>query len=350
MNDVEEKTKTTTAPRRRRPSPSLFWPLVLIAAGVYFLLQNLGIAPTLNWATALSLWPLVLILIGLNLVVRQAPRPLGTLLSLLVGIVAVGAFGYVLLTDAETLSARFGLPRTGQVIREEIAWAADVASVTATIDFHVPGGEMSALSDSADLIAGTVSYTDRLIFTRDVQGDEAVIRLDTEGTGGVFFGPMITNYSQADRWRIGLSPNVPLDLRVDVGSGPVTLRLEGLELTDLVVDGGSGRTEIALPAGSYDANLDVSSGAVGLTLPAGGAQNLVIDGGSGALTIRLPAGMAARVELDPGSGAFRPDARFSQVSAGENNEIWETEGYATAAERVDLTIDQGSGAIRIEAP
>jgi hypothetical protein len=40
------------------------------------------------------------------------------------------------------------------------------------------------------------------------------------------------------RWEIGLSPDVPMDLYVDVGSGSAALYLMGLELTSFEIDGG----------------------------------------------------------------------------------------------------------------
>jgi LiaI-LiaF-like transmembrane region len=49
-----------------------FWPGVLIAAGVYFLLYNLG---ALWWLRADIFWPIVLIAIGIWLIVRQRARP-----------------------------------------------------------------------------------------------------------------------------------------------------------------------------------------------------------------------------------------------------------------------------------
>jgi hypothetical protein len=44
----------------------LFWPIVLIVVGVYFLLRNLG------WVRDDIFWPLVLIAIGLWLILRRA--------------------------------------------------------------------------------------------------------------------------------------------------------------------------------------------------------------------------------------------------------------------------------------
>jgi hypothetical protein len=49
----------------------LFWPIVLIVVGVYFLLSNLG---WLNWLRADIFWPLVLIALGVWLIARRGWR------------------------------------------------------------------------------------------------------------------------------------------------------------------------------------------------------------------------------------------------------------------------------------
>jgi hypothetical protein len=51
--------------------PEYFWPVVLVVAGAYFLLHNLGL---LDWLRGDIFWPLVLIGIGLWLIVRRSWR------------------------------------------------------------------------------------------------------------------------------------------------------------------------------------------------------------------------------------------------------------------------------------
>jgi len=94
---VEDEREETEMGNARRGGRSLLWPLGLIALGVAFLLDNLNIVPPLDWAAAWRYWPLALIFTGLNIVVVQARRPLGTLLSLLVTAAALVTFGYLLL-------------------------------------------------------------------------------------------------------------------------------------------------------------------------------------------------------------------------------------------------------------
>jgi len=47
---------------------SLFWPVVLIGAGVILLLRNLGVLQNFDLQTLLRLWPLILVVIGLDLI------------------------------------------------------------------------------------------------------------------------------------------------------------------------------------------------------------------------------------------------------------------------------------------
>ena len=48
-----------------------FWPVVLVALGIYFLLRNLGL---LAWLNGDIVWPVLLIILGVWLIVRRT-RP-----------------------------------------------------------------------------------------------------------------------------------------------------------------------------------------------------------------------------------------------------------------------------------
>jgi hypothetical protein len=47
----------------------LFWPVVLVVLGVYFLLNNLGL---LTWLRGDIVWPVVLIALGVWIIVRRS--------------------------------------------------------------------------------------------------------------------------------------------------------------------------------------------------------------------------------------------------------------------------------------
>ncbi len=353
---IDEKEEKEEEKKERKPGRSMFGPILLIGIGIVLLLANLGRLPDLNWEAALSLWPLLLIFIGLNIIVRQVPRPVGTWLSLLVALIAVAVFGYVLLYSGEsTIFSSNALWSPGNAKQETISLPADdLTEASVSIDFNAAGADVFPLRDSRDLIEAEVSYNGELIFDSDVSGDKATVHLETVDNQGLFFWANPESWfgsAELSRWSVGLDPEVPTDLFLNLASGSVALDLDELSLSDLIVDGGSGSSEIQLPGGEYEASYDVGSGRVTMTLPAFGQQAFVIDGGSGSLTIYVPSSTEVYLEADKGSGGLRiSDDRFSNISGDESDDqvIWQTEGYSQGQDQIELFIDVGSGAVRIQ--
>ena len=332
----------------RRRGRSLFGPIILIALGIYFLLVNMGIISGLNWVGVLQLWPLILVFLGVNILARQAPGALGTLLSGLVAITAVALFGYVLLVGEDNpLLNRLGITNNVEVVREEIEFAAgDIEQARINIDLDAVDGEISALADSPNLIEGTVSYTGELIFETDTSGNQAEITLDARDNRFPFISIGGLGYDEGDDWQVGLNPEVVTDLNVDAGSGALRLDLAGLTLSDLTIDTGSGSSEIFLPGGEYGVEMDSGSGSTEMTLAEDGQYHINFDAGSGNLTLYLPPTTAARINFDGGSGRLQvEDDRLQQVSGDEQDGVWETAGFETADSFAELTIDVGSGSV-----
>ncbi|MEA2573286.1 MAG: hypothetical protein QOH93_584, partial [Chloroflexia bacterium] len=124
-------------------------PLLLISAGVLFLLNNLGVVPWSIWETLGRLWPLVLIAIGVDLVVgRRSP-----LIALLLIVAIIGTGGALVYANGG-FNAPGGLASAPLNIPLNNAQSADVH-----VDMGVGSLSVGSISGDGDLLAtGNLDY------------------------------------------------------------------------------------------------------------------------------------------------------------------------------------------------
>src|SRR6185503_2000477 len=73
-------------------SRPIFWPLVLVAAGLLWLLTNFGVIDIGNLGILFTLWPVLLIGLGLDILVRSRWPAISNLIALIIvtlGVLAV---------------------------------------------------------------------------------------------------------------------------------------------------------------------------------------------------------------------------------------------------------------------
>lgn len=295
--------------------PSLIGPLILITIGVLFLLANLGALPFSFWEIATRFWPLLLILIGLDIILGRRSL-LGSLAILLLWIALVAGVLWLAFAQGGGL-----LPSAAMVSDELAQPLGDIKSATVELNIGTARTNVTTLgSDTNDLMKGTFRHAagTRVVKTYNVAGSEGRLALKEEGVSFVFFGG-----GSVSRWEIGLNPQVPIALRINGGVGRATLDLAALNLTSL--------------------NIDAGIGAVDVTTPKSGVVTLRVNGGVGSATITIPPGVAARIRVDGGLGGIRVDeSRFPKFGS-----VYQSADYATATNKIDIDVDGGVGSITI---
>lgn len=339
------------APEKRRASRSAFAPIVLIAAGIVFLLNNLGVVGVLDWPAALRFWPLALIFLGLNVLVVQLRPPAGTILSALVGLAAVAVFGTLLLRGApDGVLRSLGVP-DGPDLKEETFALTPGAAETAGVTLHLSNYPSRIAAGNGDhVVGGTIWTSTGVDMKPSGAGDDRVEVSVGELPGGMVLNPLswISAPDEGYTWEIDLTPDLPLDLHLDAGNGPVTADLAALTLASLRLDASNGRFTAGLPDGDYDVRMESGNGGVELALPAAGSQTVRLDGGNGRIEISLPQGVEARVEYDTGNGGLTVDGRFERVQGDRDEGVYETAGYSAGGEGVVLIIETGNGSVEID--
>lgn len=310
---------------RRKSQRSFFWPIMLISLGVLLLLSNLGIVAWSTWNLLWRFWPLILVAVGIDVLFGQRSA-FGSIISafLILALIAVVA-GAVFFAD--------NLPFLNNISNDS-SWNTahlqheldDYDSANIFIDWTSPPGNLYALNGSEFLIEGDITYQGELFFDVDYRGDIADVNLDTRVVSS--WTPSFQGSPRA-KWEIGLTPEIPLDLSLDTGSGSCDFDLSELIITDLYLDSGSGSIRLALPED----------------------QSFVfeLDSGSGSVQIDLPENTGVRVVLDSGSGSFNPGNNYDLISGERRGDgVWESDNYDSADYTIELTIDQGSGSINFK--
>ncbi|MGQ9599075.1 MAG: LiaI-LiaF-like domain-containing protein [Anaerolineae bacterium] len=297
---------------RRQRLPSLFWPVILITAGVLFLLDNLGML-NVNFWQLWRLWPIVLILAGLDILVASRSW-LGNLFVLALTLAVIAGVVILILTAPQVLGpiAEQSLERVSEPLD-------GVERAHLEIDFTAGQLSIGRLEDSPLLVEGELKLATQ---TKPVWQAE---RSAGQANLSLRYKQSYQSWSRGDEWTLRLSPRVGFSLEVNVGAGGATFDLTGLDIQALKVKSGVSGTRILFPArGQFSAE---------------------ITGGVGALDLEVPEDMAVRLEIDRGIGAVHISDRFKKEGAE-----FVTGDWASNPNRIDLKIQVGIGAVTVREP
>ncbi len=287
---------------------SIVFPLLLILVGTGLLLDQFGLWHP-NWEGVVRYWPLLLVLLGLELIARghQTAR-------VAVAVLAVAAIVLVAVLAWPSVTGGAGLET-----REITVPVQDMDEAAIRLQLGAAGLDLRSGAPDGPLLQATVTYlpgrTDVALdsMTRQSRGD---VLLRGETRNASFLG---SGWS-AENWQVRLRPRFPIDLTVQAGVGALSLDLADLSLSHMTLQGGVGRQQVLLP--DY------------------GSYGVVINGSVGDIDIVIPDGVQARIRIDTGIGAVQVADRYAQ-----EGRYHVSAGYESAAERVDIDIDAGIGRI-----
>jgi hypothetical protein len=318
---TENNNEVQQSPRRR--SRSFFWPILLISAGILFLLSNLDIVEWSTWNMLWRFWPLILVAVGIDVLFGNKSAGGAIISSILILALIGGVAATMFFAEQIPFLTRFQSETPWKTEHIE-AKLGSYDSANVSIDWSSPAGYLGALSNSENMLEGDLTYQGELVFDVDSMGSVADVQVDTRVSNNWVSFPFRSGPNA--EWEILLSPEIPLDLTLDSGSGSCEFDLSDLILEDFFLDSGSG--------------------SITLILPEGQSYPVIIDSGSGSLSIDIPENTGIRVRLDSGSGSFNPGSDFSLVSGDKREDgTWESDNYESAKYTIEMQIDQGSGSI-----
>lgn len=317
---------------------SIFLPLILIGLGALLLLQNAGLIQVSIWDVVGRLWPLIPVLVGIELLIGQRSPRAAVLVMLLVIICAVPAimlFGLVAVDSSQ--SGGWTVNITSDHSRSEFASSlprieeplADVERAEVELRLGVGELHLSSLPASSpfliagDFAAGSGREAPAWEVGRIQNGEHAEIRI-VSGSGTSDFG----SEDPAERWGLQLSPEIPIEMEVQAGASQVELDLTWLRVPELQVELGAAQLH--------------------LRLPAHGRTEATVEAGAADITIDIPADTPARIRTRGGLAQIAVDTQaFPQV---DSSDVYRSPGYdASLDNRIDLEIKTGLAKVEVRA-
>jgi hypothetical protein len=289
----------------------LLWPAVLILVGVLALLANGGVISSDRLGLLVDLWPLILVVIGLELIARRGLQgTAGEVAAVLIVLIAVGgAVAYVALAPNPAQSGSLSATAPAGGI-ENPSLEIDVGAATIT----VLGG-----ASEGSLYQATIDYS----------GPKPEVSLDaSSGRLKISQGSSSFGLFRSNRFTLKLLIDSSLPWTIVTNSGAAT---ETYNLTDVHVSS----IEVNTGASREDITLGQPSGVVPIS----------VNGGALTVNVHRPAGTPASASVSGGVVSLDADG---QQHRGIGSESWQSSGFDGATDAYRVEVNGGACTVTID--
>ncbi len=294
--------------RRDRHSAVPVFGILLVGLGVLLLLETIGVVGWGIWTELWRFWPVLLIALGVNMAFgRRYPWVAGVLVLVLIAASVWGAAAMSANGNGNLVSSTYQAP------------LGNAQSAQVSVDFGAGTLAVHSLPSGSDQLATAQLNTPRAQATVNLvrTGSQASLEFGFPSTGPFNFGTKAN-------WDIGLSQTPAMGVDVKGGAADMTLDLHDLKVTQLNVNIGAASATVTMPANA-------------------GMTEATLESGASSIHIRIPDGVAARITSSSGLSSINVDtSRFPKV-----NDAWQSPGYDTAADRVDIVLKLGAASVDV---
>jgi hypothetical protein len=283
------------------------------------LLANLGVLSAAALQRLGDLWPLLLVILGIQLILNQTlPRPQASMIGLAAAaVIVIGAVTYAALAPATALGGGTQHATSSQRLT-------GLSSATLELNYSAASIEIGTGNVGDNLYTAKVDYPSSENppnITLD-QTTGTVSIDDNGGLNGFHF------FNSGDRkLSIQLSTSVPWTIRISGGASTMRLDLPNLQLSNLDISGG---------ANTLDAQLGSPKGTVAMHFN-GGAHNV---------TVHIPSGSQWKVNVSGGLSSLTVNG---QTSGGVGDFSKQSAGYTGASDRFDFEMAGGLSRFDLES-
>jgi energy-coupling factor transporter transmembrane protein EcfT len=241
----------------RGKSTQVIMGILLVCLGIFFLLCTFGVTPRINWLILIDFWPLLLVFIGLNILLKNTRLwwlvPVLLVITLVILLFFPGLFLEPFNYRNNEYDRGFNynsLKRTDEI--KEL-----------NVDLSFSAGELFLGS------ARNEELLYELIFDFNHGHPGIDYHFVDETKAGYLVikeeqNVKIFNLSSGNNCRLYLAKDMPVALKINAGAGKFNLNLTGVNVKQLTINTGAGDLNIEM--GDYSSGLELNSGAASIEL------------------------------------------------------------------------------------
>ena len=278
--------------------------VVLIGLGTLFLLSNLGYLTLSVWEIIIRFWPVFLVALGIDIIIGHR-KPWAPILGALIGLLLVAGIAFLIV----------GAPGVSTGRTEQVTFPLnDLSQANGSIAIPVGRLDLSGGAASGSLLEGDAKLGALGTVNKNAVGNSFYLNAEP-----ITFNPI--NAGDSDHWQLHLNPAVSYNLTVNMAAGVENVDLTGLSVTRV--------------------NLNMAVGSLVVRLPATAVTG-EIKGAVGETVVYVPRGAVVHIHLDTGLTGVNLPSDFMR-----NDKEVTSPNQQAAGPAIDLTVGQALGAVSI---
>ncbi|MBS4535501.1 hypothetical protein GOQ29_07685 [Clostridium sp. D2Q-14] len=285
---------------------------LFIVLGSLWILSNLDIINfsigNIIWGIT-DLWPLVLVIIGINLIIKN--KKIKLLLWILFIIIII-FYGFFIHDDIFTGNSN---DFTGK----------DVSSINmedktekGKLDLDIGAAKFEITSGNSDLV--TIFSNRSYNYKSQLENSLHTVYLSNDGNFKTF------NFKKNERfyYELNLNESIPWSFDIDCGAVDGKLNLKNIDVEEFSLDMGAGKIEVDLGEKSKLTNIDINSG----------VSKVVLN---------IPKESGIRVKLD---GALN-STNLDEIKLNKEGNHYISDNFNDVSSKYDINIEMGLGNFKI---
>lgn len=291
--------------------------VILLSVGLVLLLNNLNYVDWSVWLSILSLWPVLLIAIGIEKIFAKTTLSFLAILSPILLFLAILGPAYFYFNQKEEPNY------PGKTYRWEKEMNSPFKKGYASLDFKAGTLKTDVCQDK--LILANLDYWKRVpLSLYNYSEMDSIIRLDIKDVDHFWRGWFRPGFKSRHTWNIQLSEKIPWELELENAAMSGELDFSKLILEKLSID--SDASKLKVKFGDRAKNLKIR-----------------IESDASKLELLIPKGVGLQIE----NRASLSSTDFENISINHEGERYWTSSYSSASSKIEIFLRGGISKLEV---